>query len=153
VLHDTAGFGRLEQYQNLFAIFFGMREFRSNVPGLSDPPEPYSYSVRAGRTIYLAGQVALDEHMQIVGSTLAEQARQVWHNIEAVLAASGAALTDVVKINYFLQDIRELPEEIEVRKELFAAEKMPAVTAVQAAALGLPGLKMEVDIVAVLSDA
>jgi enamine deaminase RidA (YjgF/YER057c/UK114 family) len=29
---------------------------------------------------------------------------------------------------------------------------MPAVTAVQAAALGLPGLLMEVDVVAVLGD-
>jgi 2-iminobutanoate/2-iminopropanoate deaminase len=144
---------RSNDTENCLLYFSAMREFRSTVPRLCAPPEPYSYSVRAGRTIYLAGQVALDEHMQIVGSTLAEQARQVWHNIEAVLAASGAALADVVKINYFLQDIRELPEEIEVRKELFAADKMPAVTAVQAAALGLPGLKMEVDIIAVLSDA
>lgn len=127
-----------------------MGDFRSNVPGLCEPPEPYSYSVRAGNTIYLAGQVALDENMQVVGSTVGEQAEQVWRNIESVLAASGATLADVVKINYFLQDIRELPAEIELRKQLFAADRMPAVTAVQAAALGLPGLKMEVDIIAVL---
>ncbi|MEP7201612.1 MAG: RidA family protein [Ilumatobacteraceae bacterium] len=129
-----------------------MRDFQSKVPGLCDPPEPYSYSVRAGRTIYLAGQVALDEQMQIVGSTVAEQARQVWRNIAAALAPSGATLANVVKITYFLQDIRELPDEIAVRRQLFAPDRMPAVTAVQAAALGLPGLKMEVDIVAVLDD-
>jgi enamine deaminase RidA (YjgF/YER057c/UK114 family) len=129
-----------------------VRDFHSKVPGLCDPPEPYSYSVRAGRTIYLAGQVALDEEMQVVGTTVAEQATQVWRNIEAVLASSGATLADIVKITYFLQDIRELPDEIAIRKRLFAGDKMPAVTAVQAAALGLPGLKMEVDIVAVLGD-
>ncbi len=129
-----------------------MRDFQSKVPGLCDPPEPYSYSVRAGRTIYLAGQVALDEQMQIVGSTVAEQARQVWRNIAAALAPSGATLANVVKITYFLQDIRELTDEIAVRRQLFAPDRMPAVTAVQAAALGLPGLKMEVDIVAVLDD-
>jgi enamine deaminase RidA (YjgF/YER057c/UK114 family) len=129
-----------------------VRDFQSKVPGLCDPPEPYSYSVRAGRTIYLAGQVALDEQMQMVGSTVAEQATQVWRNIEAALAPSGATLADIVKITYFLQDIRELPDEIAVRRQLFAADRMPAVTAVQAAALGLPGLKMEVDIVAVLDD-
>ena len=122
------------------------------MPELCDPPEPYSYSVRAGHTIYLAGQVALDRDMQIVGTTVAEQAAQVWRNIESVLAASGATLADIVKITYYVQDIRELPGEIEVRKTLFAPDKMPAVTAVQAAALGLPGLMMEVDVIAVLAD-
>ena len=87
------------------------------MPGLCDPPEPYSYSVRAGQTIYLAGQVALDHDMQIVGTTVAEQAAQVWRNIESVLAASGATLADIVKVTYFVRDIRELPGEIEVRKK------------------------------------
>lgn len=129
-----------------------MREFRSRLPGLCDPPEPYSYSVRAGQTIFLAGQVALDEDMRVVGTTMPEQADQVWNNIRSVLAASGATLADIVKINYFLRDIRELSDEIAVRETLFAADKMPAVTAVQVAALGLPGLMMEVDIIAVLED-
>lgn len=128
-----------------------MHVFRNDVPGLCEPPEPYSYSVRAGNTIYLAGQVAIDEHMQIVGTNLADQARQVWKNIAAVLAASGASLADVVKINYFLADIRDLPQEIAVRRTLFPADRMPVVTAVQVASLGLPGLLMEVDIIAVAS--
>ena len=130
-----------------------MHDFRSDVPGLCEPPEPYSYSVRAGNTIYLAGQVALDEHMNVVGTTLREQAVQTWRNIEAVLADAGATLADVVKVTYFLQDVRELHEELEVRRTLFPADKMPAVTAMQAAALGLPGLKLEVDVIAVLQDA
>jgi enamine deaminase RidA (YjgF/YER057c/UK114 family) len=130
-----------------------MHDFRSEIPGLCEPPEPYSYSVRAGDTIYLAGQVALDEHMQIVGTTLTEQAIQTWRNIETVLADAGATLADVVKVTYYLQDVRELAEELEVRRTLFAPGKMPAVTAMQAAALGLPGLKLEVDVIAVLQDA
>ncbi len=130
-----------------------MHEFRSEVPGLCDPPEPYSYSVRAGNTVYLAGQVALDVDGRIVGTTVAEQAEQVWDNIEAVLRDVGGSLADIVKINYFLQDVRALPEEIEVRTRRFAPDRLPAVTAVQAAALGLPGLLMEVEVVAVLGDA
>lgn len=129
-----------------------MREYRSHVPGLCDPPEPYSYSVRAGDTLYLAGQVALDTEGRIVGTTVAEQAEQVWDNIERVLGDAGSSLADIVKINYFMQDVRCLPEEIAVRTRRFAPERMPAVTAVQAAALGLPGLLMEVDVVAVLGD-
>lgn len=129
-----------------------MHDFRSDVQGLCAPPEPYSYSVRAGSTIYLAGQVALDEQGEIVGNTLTEQAVQVWKNIERVLAANGATLADVVKITYYLQDIRDLPGEIAVRRGLFAPDRMPAVTAVQAAALGLAGLTVEVDVIAVVGD-
>ena len=60
-----------------------------DVPGLCPPPEPYSYAVRAGDTLYLAGQVALDADGEVVGTTVGEQARQVWANIASVLAASG----------------------------------------------------------------
>lgn len=123
----------------------------NDVPGLSPPPEPYSYAIRAGDTLYLAGQVALDEAGGVVGSTLADQARQVWENIEEVLAAAGSSIADVVKVTYYMQDIRELQEEMEIRREVFSGRPFPAVTAVQAAALGLPGLMMEVDVVAVVA--
>ena len=122
-----------------------------DVPGLCPPPEPYSYAIRAGDTLYLAGQVALDEKGAIVGSTVAEQARQIWSNIEHVLAAAGSGIADVVKVTYIMQDVREIAEEIEVRRQVFIDRPFPAVTAMQAAALGLPGLKMEVDVVAVMT--
>ena len=51
------------------------------VPQLGPPPELYSYAVRAGDTIYLAGQVALDENANVVGRTVREQARKVWSNV------------------------------------------------------------------------
>ena len=56
-----------------------------DVAGLCPPPEPYSYAVRAGDTLYLAGQVAFDADGEVVGTTVAEQARQVWANIASVL--------------------------------------------------------------------
>jgi reactive intermediate/imine deaminase len=127
----------------------GLEAFK-DVPGLCAPPEPYSYAIRAGETLYLAGQVALDENGEVVGATVKDQARQVWSNIERVLAASGSSIADVVKVTYYMQDIRELPEEMEIREQVFSGRPLPAVTAIQAAALGLPGLMMEVDVVAVV---
>ena len=121
-----------------------------NPDSLPEPPEPYSYAIRSGDTLYLAGQVALGHNNEVVGSTVTEQAEQVWSNIEAVLAAAGGSLHDVVKITYYMQDIRELAEEMPIRRRIFAGRPLPAVTAVQAAALGLPGLKMEVDVIAVV---
>ncbi len=128
-------------------------KYYNNILGLVDPLEPYSYVVSAGQTLYLAGQVALDKNGLIVGTTMQEQATQVWQNIKIALNAAGSRLENIVKINYFLRDIRELNDEIEIRKKLFETYKFPAVTAIQAAALGLPGLLLEVDIVAVANDA
>lgn len=121
------------------------------VDALCPPPEPYSYAIRAGDTLYLAGQVSLDAEANVVGETITEQARQVWNNITDVLEAAGSSIADVVKVTYYMQDIREIADEIKVRKDVFAGRPFPAVTAVQAASLGLPGLKMEVDVVAVMN--
>jgi len=120
--------------------------------GLCPPPEPYSYAIRTANTIYLAGQVSLDEQGAVVGRTTTEQARQIWHNISLVLQAAGGSIADIVKVTYYMQDVREITDEIEIRKEIFAGRPFPVVTAVQAAALGLPGLRMEVDVIAVLSE-
>ena len=122
------------------------------VPSLVPPPEPYEYAIRAGNTLYLAGQVALDENGIIVGTTTKEQARKAWDNVQIVLAAAGASIKDIVKVTYFLADIRELPEEMEIRKEVFSGRPFPVVTAIQAAALGMPGLRLEIDVVAELND-
>ena len=123
------------------------------VPSLGPPPEPYEYAIRSGNTLYLAGQVALNENGIIVGTTTKEQARKTWDNIGIVLAAAGASIKDVVKVTYFLADIRELQEEMEIRKEVFSGRPFPVVTAIQAAALGMPGLRLEIDVVAELNDA
>ena len=123
-----------------------------DVEARSDPPEPYSHAIRAGNTIYLAGQVAFDRDGKIVGDTVEQQARQVWRNIADILEAAGSSVADVVKVTHIMQDIREIAEEFPVREEMFAGRPFPAVTAMQAAALGLPGLKMEVDVIAVVSD-
>ena len=45
----------------------------------------------------------------------------------------------------------EIPDEIEVRKDVSAGRLFSAVTAVQAATLDRPGLKMELDVVAVMN--
>ncbi|MXY76667.1 MAG: RidA family protein [Acidimicrobiia bacterium] len=121
-----------------------------NPDGLSEPPEPYSHAVRAGDTVYLAGQVAFDSSGEIVGETTGEQAEQIWGNVAEILEACGGSVANIVKITYFCQDIRELPEEMEVRRRVFGGGPYPAVTACQAAALGLPGLKLEVDVIAVI---
>jgi enamine deaminase RidA (YjgF/YER057c/UK114 family) len=117
--------------------------------GIAPPPEPYSHAVRCGDTLYVAGQVALDEHNEVVGIGDARaQAERVWHNIRLAVEAAGGTLADVVKITIFLKDVRHAPAEISVREGLFEPGRYPICTLVQVANLGLPDLLMEVDAVA-----
>ena len=117
--------------------------------GIAPPPEPYSHAVRCGDTLYVAGQVAFDEHNEVVGiGDPRAQAERVWHNIRLAVEAAGGTLADVVKITIFLKDVRHAPAEISVRERLFEPGRYPICTQVQVANLGLPDLLMEVDAIA-----
>ena len=72
------------------------------------PPvaSPYSPGLRAGDFIFVSGQVPRDPATgKIVGETIEEQTAQVLENIKAILAAGGATLADVVKVNAHLSDL------------------------------------------------
>ena len=66
----------------------------------------YSQAVRAGNTIYLSGQIPLvPATMQVVEGGFAEQTRQVFENLKAVIEAAGGSFADVVKLNAYLTDL------------------------------------------------
>lgn len=119
--------------------------------GVAPPPEPYSHVIRAGKAVYIAGQVAFDENNNVVGrGDPRRQAEQCWKNIEACVRSAGGTLADVVKVVCFLKDIRHVPYEIDVRQRLFRDGRWPAYTMVQVANLGQEDLLYEIDVTAVL---
>lgn len=70
-----------------------------NPPELGQP-RGYAHVVKAGTTVYVAGQVARNKDGQIVGEgDFATQAEQVFENLKTCLAAAGASFNDVVKMN------------------------------------------------------
>ena len=70
----------------------------------------YSQAVRAGNTIYLSGQIPLvPATMQVVEGGFAEQTRQVFENLKAVIEAAGGSFDDVVKLNAYLTDRQSTP--------------------------------------------
>jgi enamine deaminase RidA (YjgF/YER057c/UK114 family) len=75
------------------------------------PGPGFSHAVTgSGRWVATAGQVALDDAGKLVGAGDFEaQARQVFANLGRALAAAGASFADVVKLNYYLTDISQLP--------------------------------------------
>ena len=79
------------------------------VPQGVSPARGYSHvvSVSGERTIYIAGQIALDAEGTIVGrGDLGTQARQVFKNLQAALGAAGATFADVVKMNTYVVNLR-----------------------------------------------
>jgi 2-iminobutanoate/2-iminopropanoate deaminase len=111
-----------------------------------DAPKPggaYSHAVRAGDTVYLAGQVPYDPETGRQPDGFEEQARQAFRNLEAAARAAGASLADAVRVGVFLRDMSDFAVMNEVFAE-FVPEPSPVRTTIQS---DLPGLAIEVDAV------
>jgi enamine deaminase RidA (YjgF/YER057c/UK114 family) len=118
------------------------------------PGPGYSHAVTGrGRWIATAGQVALDDAGQLVGPDDPQaQTRQVFANLSRALNAAGAGFPDVIKLNYYVTDITMLPAVRAIRDEYVDTARPPASTAVQVAALAMPGLMIEIEAWAICDD-
>jgi enamine deaminase RidA (YjgF/YER057c/UK114 family) len=114
----------------------------------------YSHVVTGrGRLVVVSGQVAQDEHGELVGpGDAGAQARQVFDNLGRCLAAAGAGFGDVVKFGLYLLDIADLPAVRWARDAVIDTARPPASTAVQVAALFAPGYLIEVEAWALVDD-
>jgi enamine deaminase RidA (YjgF/YER057c/UK114 family) len=112
----------------------------------------YSHVARVelgDRTVLqLSGQVAIDADGKIVGDDMAAQAGYIMDRITAILAAHGAALTDVVNVRTFLTDMDQLPAYGKVRAARFGVTP-PTITTVEVSRLFIPGALLEVEVLAV----
>ncbi|HEX6550735.1 MAG TPA: Rid family detoxifying hydrolase, partial [Gammaproteobacteria bacterium] len=76
---------------------------------------PYSQAVRAGNTVYLSGQIALNPaNGDLVQGGIDAEARQVFENLKAVAEASGTGLAQVVKLNIYLLDLGDFARVNEI---------------------------------------
>ena len=83
---------------------------------------PYSQAVKANGMVFASGQIPIDPATgQIVEGSAADQARQVFRNINAVLAAAGTDISKVVKATVFLKDMDDFGAVNEVYAEAFAS--------------------------------
>ncbi|GCE01389.1 RidA family protein [Embleya hyalina] len=109
--------------------------------------------IGTGRVVAISGQIALDEHGDLVGEDdPGAQARQVFENLRRCLSAVGATFDDVIKLTYFLTDIADLPAVRAARDEYIDPERLPASSAMQVAALVRPDLLLEIEAFAVLPE-
>lgn len=116
-------------------------------------PKPSGYTqvveVRGGRTVYISGQVAMDEQGQVVGRNDFEaQARQGFRNLGRGLEAVGLDFSHVVKLGIYITDIIQLVTLRRVWDEFVNTQNLPVSTLVQVAALARPELLFEAEAVA-----
>ena len=124
-----------------------------NPPTLAKPTG-YTHAVVAigGRTIYIAGQVALDQSGNIVGKDdFRAQTTQVFENLKRALEAAGATFKNVVKLNYYVVDMKQIQTLREVRSGYVNTEEPPASTLVEVKRLAREEFLIEVEAIAVVA--
>jgi enamine deaminase RidA (YjgF/YER057c/UK114 family) len=116
------------------------------------PAGQYSHVARVelgDRTfLQLSGQVAIDADGKVVGNDMSTQAEYIMDRINAILAAHGATLADVVNVRTFVTDMSQLPEYGKVRAVRFPGTP-PTITTVEVSRLFVPGALLEVEVLAI----
>jgi enamine deaminase RidA (YjgF/YER057c/UK114 family) len=113
--------------------------------GKKNPNLPFHPAVRAGDFVFLSGQVAKDEHGNMVSGTIEEETRATLLACQRILALAGCTLDDVVKVTTFLEDARDFGRYNGVFKEYFPEGRL-ARTTVEARAV--ISTKIEIEMVA-----
>ncbi len=112
------------------------------------PKGPYSPAMKVdGPLVFVSGQLPVDP---VTGEpkqgTFKDQAEQALINVGSLLEASKTSWENVVKVNVYLSDFKNLSEFNEVYKN-FVHEPYPSRTTVQA---GMGTFSLEIDCVALV---
>jgi reactive intermediate/imine deaminase len=116
------------------------------------PVNGYSHAVVfAGRMVVVSGQVPVDGQGGPVGQGDPEaQVRQVFRNLAAGLAATGASMDQVVKLTVYLTDMGDLETFRRVRDEFISLVRPPASSLVQVSGLVNPEFRVEIEALAAI---
>lgn len=84
------------------------------------PIGPYSQAVKAGNTLYVSGQIALDpETGNLVEGDVKVQTQTVMGHLDAILKAAGMGFQDVVKCSIFVKNMSDFATVNEVYGTFF----------------------------------
>ncbi len=109
---------------------------------------PLSPAIRAGKLVFVSGQLGLDDNGTLVGPDIESQTHQVMKRLRAVLQQAGADLDRVVKAGVWLTDKADFPAFNAIYREYFP-QRPPARSTVVSELL-IPGARLEIDVIASL---
>ena len=112
------------------------------------PQGAYSQGWRAGDFIFVTGTGPVDANTgKLSGASIEEQTELVISNMESVLAADGASLSDVIKVTVHLSDPALFGRYNAVYARRFS-RPYPVRTTVGSDLSSLPGMLIEADCIA-----
>lgn len=110
----------------------------------------FSQGVRIDDTLYISGQLPIDQNKQLVGpGDIEAQTECVFRHLQSILAAAGAGLEHLVKLNVYLTDLAHYDQFRAVRGRWLQAP-YPISTLVEVKGLVVPGALLEVEGIAIL---
>ena len=119
-------------------------------PDTVHPTKGYSHASKVGDLLFVAGQVAQDRDLNVVGvGDMEAQAHQTYRNLRSVLEAAGSDLNHIVKMTTYLVDRAHIETYRAVKSEYFT-EPMPPNTLCLIDGLASPEFLIEVEAVAAL---
>jgi enamine deaminase RidA (YjgF/YER057c/UK114 family) len=108
----------------------------------------FAQATRVGDTIWVSGQVGIDETMA-PGDGMDAQARLAFEGVKTVLEAAGASMTDIVELTTFHTDLRGDMRAFSKVKDEYLPDRYPSWTAVGVTQLARPEFLVEIRAVAV----
>jgi 2-iminobutanoate/2-iminopropanoate deaminase len=109
----------------------------------------YVPGIRAGGLVFVSGQGPFDpETGELAADDLEGQVRATLANVERVLAAAGASLHDVVRVDAYLADLSRFGDYDRAFRAAFG-DHLPTRTTVQA---GLDNIEVEINAIAFVGE-
>jgi 2-iminobutanoate/2-iminopropanoate deaminase len=110
-------------------------------------PNPYSYGIRTGSTLFLSGLIARNgKDNSVVSGDVAVQTRAVMENARELLEAAGLSFSHLVSARVFLTEGKDFAEFNRVYREYVGADRPARATVV--ANLTSPAYNVEITFVA-----
>ena len=92
---------------------------RPSLPDGDGPP--FSGAVRVGDTLYLSGDIGLDEHQKVPATAKAE-ATLLLDGIKVTLESAGYTMDDLVTVTVYCSDVKHYADFNEIYRSYFTKE-------------------------------
>ena len=97
---------------------------------------PYTPAIKAGRTLYISGQIALKPGTtELANNTIETEAGQVMENLAGLLKKAGYGTADLVQCTVYLKDINDYAAMNRIYGSYFEQGRAPARTTVEVSSL------------------
>ena len=106
-----------------------------------------------GKLVFISGMTSRKADGTIAGiGDIEVQTRQVCENLKAAVEAAGGTMDDIVRVDVYVRNMEHFDQIHKVRREYFKAPA-PASTMVEICKMTSPDYLIEINAIAVLSNA